>query len=144
MSELSMSNVDWGKYGSWLKRMVFWSIIIFIALQISSTVDPDSTRAATYQKLSNMIKDFYVTIFDFARPFVEIILLLLIVSWAIKRFEIKFEIPPIKDWQIYNVLILMIVGGFVFAALRGLNGATYLKDLALIVLGFYFGRGMKS
>ncbi len=144
MSESPVLNIDWVKGGRLLQRMVVWSVIIFFCLEVSSAIDADATRAASYQKLANMIKDFYVTIFDFARPFVEIVLLLLIVSWAIKRFEIKFEIPPIKDWQIYNVLILMIIGGFVFAALRGLNGANYLKDLALVVLGFYFGRSMKG
>ena len=79
---------------------------------------------------------------DFARPFVEIILFFLVAHWAIRRFDIQFTMPPVSDWKVANIIVLLVIGSFIFATLRGLNGATYLKDVALIVLGFYFGRSV--
>jgi hypothetical protein len=116
------------------------TFFLYIGLASSAAIDADADRVTAYHKLSDLIRDFVVYIIEFARPFVEIILLFLIVHWAMQRFNISLQIPQVGDWKILNIVVIIVTGGFVYAALRGLNGVTYLRDLALVVLGFYFGR----
>jgi hypothetical protein len=125
------------KTARWVSILTFF---IYIGLASSAAIDADADRVTAYYKLSNLIRDFVVYIIEFARPFVEIILLFLIVHWAMQRFNISLQIPQVGDWKILNIVVIIVTGGFVYAALRGLNGVTYLRDLALVVLGFYFGR----
>ena len=116
------------------------TLTAYVGLEASAAIDADADRVTAYRQLSNLIHDLALSIIDFARPFVELMLLFLIVHWAVKRFDLQLQIPPIGDWKVVNIVVILVVGAFVFAALRGLNGATYLRDLALVVLGFYVGR----
>jgi apolipoprotein N-acyltransferase len=125
------------KIARWVSILTFF---LYIGLASSAAIDADADRVMAYHKLSDLIRDFVVYIIEFARPFVEIILLFLIVHWAMQRFNISLQIPQVGDWKILNIVVIIVTGGFVYAALRGLNGVTYLRDLALVVLGFYFGR----
>jgi hypothetical protein len=134
--------INWQKIFKIAQWTGILTVILYIGLESSAAIDADSDRVMAYRKLSGIIRDFAVLIFDFARPFVEIILLMLIVDWAMKRFNVQMQIPPIGEWKIMNIVVIVVIGGFVFAALRGLSGVTYLRDLALVVLGFYFGRSV--
>ena len=134
--------INWPKVLKMTQWTVILTLISYVGLEASAAIDADGDRVTAYLKLSSLIHDLALSIIDFARPFVEIILLFLIVHWAIKRFDVQLQIPPIGDWKIVNIVVILVVGGFVFAALRGLNGATYLRDVALVVLGFYFGRSV--
>lgn len=134
--------INWHKA---LKITLRWSVlalVLYIGLESSAAIDANSDRVMAYQKLSAIIRDLVGYVIDFARPFVEIILLFLLVHWAIQRFDVQIKLPPVPDWKIANIIMILVIGGFVFAALRGLNSVTYLHDMALITLGFYFGRSI--
>lgn len=134
--------INWPKVLKIAQWTGILTLILYVGLESSAAIDADGDRVTAYHKMSGIIHDFAVFIIDFARPFVEIILLFLIVDWAMKRFNVQLQIPPVGDWKILNIVVIVVIGGFVFAALRGLNGVTYLRDLALVVLGFYFGRSV--
>jgi hypothetical protein len=142
MLDNQISPINWPKILKMAQWTAILTLILYVGLESSAAIDADSDRVTAYRKMSSLIRDFAVYIIDFARPFVEIILLMLIVDWAMKRFDVQLQIPPIGDWKIMNIVVILVTGGFVFAALRGLNGVTYLRDLALVVLGFYFGRSV--
>lgn len=142
MLDNSFPPINWQKILKITQWISLSGLILYIILESSAAIDADHDRILAYQKIGGMIKDIAVFIFEFSRPFVEIILLFLIAHWAIHRFNIQLDIPQISDWKIANIIVILVVGSFVFAALRGLNGATYLRDLALVVLGFYFGRSV--
>ncbi len=136
------SPINWQKVFKIAQWTAILSLFLYITLESSAAIDADNDRVMAYRKLSGIIHDFAISVFDFARPFVEIILLLLIVDWAMKRFNVQMQIPPIGDWKIMNIVIILVIGSFVIASLRGLSGVNYLHDLALVVLGFYFGRSV--
>jgi hypothetical protein len=138
----SFPPINWPKILKIAQWFTFLTLILYVGLESSAAIDANSDRVLAYQKISGMIKDIAVFIFEFSRPFIEIILLFLIAHWAIRRFNIQLDIPQFSDWKVANIVVILVVGSFVFAALRGLNGATYLRDLALVVLGFYFGRSV--
>jgi apolipoprotein N-acyltransferase len=134
--------INWPKIVKIAQWTGILTLILYVGLESSAAIDADGDRVMAYRKLSVIIHDFAIFILDFARPFIEIILLFLIVDWAMKRFKVQMQIPPIGNWKIMNIVVIVVIGGFVYAALRGLNGVTYLRDLALVVLGFYFGRSV--
>ena len=132
--------INWHKTIKITKWVSILTLVLYLGLESSAAIDADSDRVTAYRKISSMIRDLVGYVIEFARPFVEIILMILLIYWAKQRFNIQFEIPPVGDWKIVNMLVIIVIGGFVFAALRGYSGVTYLHDLALVVLGFYFGR----
>jgi hypothetical protein len=134
--------INWQKTVKIAQWASFLTLFLYVSLESSAAIDADSNRVLAYQKISGMIRELAVFVIDFARPFLEIILFFLIVHWVLKRFDIQPTIPPINDWKVANIIVLLVIGSFIFATLRGLNGATYLKDVALVVLGFYFGRSV--
>ena len=142
MFENQFPPINWQKNLKIARWVGILTLFLYLGLESSAAIDANSDRVLAYQKISGMIRDLVVFVIDFARPFVEIILLFLIAHWAIRRFNIQLEIPAFRDCKVANIVVVLIIGSFVFAALRGLSGATYLRDLALVVLGFYFGRSV--
>jgi hypothetical protein len=114
-------------------------IAIYIGLQTSSAIDADPMRLSIYRSILDQMKDVSIATFDFIRPFIEIIILVFILDWIIRKFDLNVKLPAISEWNVFNVILLVVVASFVFSALRGLGGTAYLKDLALVVVGFYFG-----
>jgi hypothetical protein len=140
MFDNQFSPINWHKIIKTTKWVSILTLLLYIGLESSAAIDADADRVNAYRKINSMIHDLAAYVIDFARPFVEIMLMFLIVYWAKHRFNVQLEIPPMGDWKIGNMLVIIVISGFVFAALRGYSGVTYLHDLALVVLGFYFGR----
>jgi hypothetical protein len=135
----STNPFPWASVSKNAKRFVSALLIIYIGLQMASAIDADSSRVSIYRSILDQIKDVSITTFDFIRPFIEIIILVFILDWVIRKFDLNVKLPAISEWNVFNVILMIVVGSFVFSALRGLGGTAYLKDLALVVVGFYFG-----
>ncbi len=117
-------------------------VVLFAAyfvFHLASLIDSDTIRQNTYQSLGNEIKKFATYVFEFAKPFIEVILAVLLLDWILKKWNINARLPAFSEWKIFHIIVILSVGSFVFAALRGMTGAPYLQDLALIVIGYYFG-----
>lgn len=142
MPDSTFPPINWQKTLKITRWVAVLTLLLYLGLESSAAIDANSDRVMAYQKISAMIRELVVFIFDFARPFIEIILLFLLVHWATRRFNMQLAIPPFADWKVANIIVILVIGSFVFAALRGLTGVTYLRDLALVVLGFYFGRSV--
>ena len=142
MLDSTFPPINWQKTLKIARWVAILTLLLYLGLESSAAIDANSDRVMAYQKISAMIRELAVLIIDFARPFVEVILLLMLVDWAVRRFNIQLTIPPFADWKVANIVVVLVMGGFVVAALRGLTGVTYLRDLALVVMGFYFGRSV--
>ena len=142
MLDSTFPPINWQKTLKIAQWVAILTLLLYLGLESSAAIDANSDRVMAYQKISAMIRELAVLIIDFARPFVEVILLLMLVDWAVRRFNIQLTIPPFAEWKVANIVVILVMGGFVVAALRGLTGVTYLRDLALVVMGFYFGRSV--
>ena len=142
MLDSTFPPINWQKTLKIARWVAILTLLLYLGLESSAAIDANSDRVMAYQKISAMIRELAVLIIDFARPFVEVILLLMLVDWAVRRFNIQLTIPPFADWKVANIIVILVMGGFVVAALHGLTGVTYLRDLALVVMGFYFGRSV--
>ena len=48
------------------------------------------------------------------------------------------------EWNVQTIIALVVVVAFSLAALTGIEGVADLKDIALVVVGFYSGTKKKS
>jgi hypothetical protein len=82
----------------------------------------------------------------FAQPLLQLIIVLMILEWIFARAGIRLRINEIAtDWNVQTFIAGLIIITFCIAALAGLTGAIgYLKEIVLIVVGFYFGRSART
>ncbi len=120
------------------------ALLAYLGLQIAYALDFDSTRRTVYLQIAEQIKTVFVAIIDFFKPFVQIAVLLAIVDWVIRRYQIKLTDLQWQKVSVEKLVVVLIIGGFILVALKsGMEALTYLKDLALVTLGFYFGVSRK-
>src|ERR687890_1251569 len=92
------------------------------------------------QHVSDRIEIITGYAWEFFVPFLQLALLFLIIDWVLTRFGIDVLSRRIKlDWSIQTIIALIVISAFAIAALGGLQGVSSLKDVALVVVGFYFG-----
>lgn len=74
----------------------------------------------------------------FAKPIAQLIIVLFVVyAFAHMAGVTRDSIATVSD--IKSVLAFFVIGAFCIAAFLSESPATWLKDLALVVIGFYFG-----
>ncbi len=105
--------INWQKAVKIAQWASFLTLFFYVGLESSAAIDADSNRVLAYQKISGMIRELALFVIDFARPFVEIILFFLVAHWAIRRFDIQFTIPPVNDWKVANIIVLLVIGSFI-------------------------------
>lgn len=98
-------------------------------------------------KLSEFLIDFRnftTTAWEFVKPLVQLVIILAIVDWLLKRLGISVFSDKTKfEWNVQTVIAIVIISAFALAALSGADIAS-LKDVALVVVGFYFGTQKKQ
>jgi len=119
--------------------LVIVAFVGYIGVQIAALADPDYNRIQIYHMVSGQIESLILAIWEFIRPFIQIIILLVIVDWVFRRVGIDIRSKTTFNWNAPSLIVFIIVGAFALAALTGVQGATYLKDLALVAVGFFFG-----
>ncbi len=121
----------------WILFFIILTGIMYLVALITSLVYPDITEI---KLISAEIKVIAISIFSFFSPFIQLIIILLIVEWILRKFGVKLENGRGNfDWNVQTIIGIIIIFGFVVAALSGIEGVGYLKDIALVVVGFYFG-----
>ena len=90
------------------------------------------------------------TAWSFARPLLQLLLVLLIVDWILKRMGIQFSpgaattsIGRQFNWDVQAIIAVIVIAAYAVAQLAGLGGEG-MKDIALVVVGFYFGTQRRS
>ena len=86
------------------KLLGFSILAAYIGLSAALAIDADPMRQSIYQRILDQIKDITVLVYDFAHPFLIVILLALLVDWLLKKFDLNIKIPSLKDWNMFNVL----------------------------------------
>lgn len=124
-------------------RAAIWGavaiILAYIGLHIAALIDLDYNRVQVYNMVSGQIESVILTIWDFIRPFLQIVILLAIVDWVFRRVGIDIKSKTQLHWNAPAIIAFVVIGAFALAALTGMEGASYMKDVVLVVVGFYFG-----
>jgi hypothetical protein len=122
--------------------------LIYIALKLILIY---SMVGELNSQMQNAIQDFLIklesiaeNIWIFVKPFLQLGIILVIIEWLLSKLGVsllsrRFTI----EWNIQTIIALIIVSAFAIAALGSVGNVDYLKDLALVVVGFYFGSQKK-
>jgi hypothetical protein len=75
----------------------------------------------------------------FARPLLQLAIVLMIIDWILRRLGIQLGAGARHfDWNVQAIIAIVVVAAFAVAELSGI-GSGSLKDVVLVVVGFYFG-----
>jgi hypothetical protein len=79
-------------------------------------------------------------VWQFVKPLLQLGFVLLIVFSFVRALGIDMSLrPTTQELSIQTILAFLVVGGFALASLLNRDPAGSLKELALVVVGFYFG-----
>jgi hypothetical protein len=125
-------------------RILFAACVIFVLLFGAYLVvelvpaeylgGPDRVRI-----VSETISHVGSQAWEFGRPIVQLVVVLLILQWILKSAGSHLSALPIRFDDTRALLALIVVVTFSISALAGGPGQSLLKDVALVVIGFYFG-----
>jgi len=135
-----------------LRSLMRWAVFIFIflllaylALSAWMFLDPVAERRNADVALVATVAGVGTNAWRFAEPLLQLMVVLLIVDWLLGRLgiEVKAGLRGF-DWNVQAIIAITVIGSFALAALGGITqGVGVLKDLALVVVGFYFGTQRK-
>ena len=135
-----------------LRLIINTSIIIFIILliayisiKVAISYDNDQVRVGLLRDIAEDIRLLGIFVFEFVRPFLQLVIILIVLEWLLGRFGISLNRSILKiDWNVQTIIATVVMIAFSLAALSGVEGASMLKDVALVVVGFYFGTQKKT
>lgn len=137
------------RYAIWIfLALLFIYILLNAAVATLQYLQADPTYNARIpgvvvervQHVSDQIEIITGYVWRLFVPFIQLALLFLIIDWLLTRFGIDVLSKGRQfDWNIQTIIALIVISAFAIAALAGLDGVSSLKDVALVVVGFYFG-----
>jgi len=123
-----------------LAILTFVAYLVFLGLSMQSSansqlpIQPEIAKNIAFE-----IREFGVFAFEFIKPFLQLTIMLIIVDWLLRRIGIKYKLDfKLTDINTQTVIGLILICAFTLSALSGV-GVGHLKDIALVVVGFYFG-----
>jgi hypothetical protein len=128
-----------------VSRVIFWLVTLIIAYfalyagvsYVAFFENPDSS---TLKGIQAELHDMGAAGWNFVRPLLQLSIVLLLLAWALDRFNIKWDLSSLSSEQtVKGLLAVLIVVGLILSVLGGLGYTSELKDVALVVIGFYFG-----
>ncbi|MCF2443624.1 hypothetical protein L0657_06625 [Dyadobacter sp. CY345] len=130
-------------------KSIFWVLLflflIFKGLELfikaDNNINLDKEYGEMFSELGQSITNLGEEIYSFLKPFLQLALILVLVDWILSKLGIRFDTSSSfkLEWNVQSLIAIIIISGFTIAALAGVNYADSLKDLALVVVGFYFG-----
>jgi hypothetical protein len=79
-------------------------------------------------------------VWHFFRPILQLLIVIGIIYFIINQLGFSQDmLSKIVQSDIKTVLAFLVIGAFCLSAFLSDNPASWLKDLALVVIGFYFG-----
>ena len=125
-------------------NLALFTFFILLISYIGIEIADQYLGKGIYHSLAETIKNIGSRAFDFASPFIQLIIILIVLEWIIQKLGISVNKNLLQyEWNVQGLIGMVIVIAFALAALSGVAGAAMLKDVALVVVGFYFGTQKK-
>ncbi len=80
-----------------------------------------------------------VAAWEFVRPLLQLLIVLVIIDWVLRRVGIQLgaSVQSFR-WDVQAIIAIIVIVAYALSELGGLGGGG-MKDIALVVVGFYFG-----
>lgn len=127
-----------------MRQLISYTVLIFLVLfgaYLCIELIP-SDRLGGIDRvriISDRISIISSESWKFVRPLLQLAFIILIFQFLIERFGPGAESLKFVAADFKSLLALIVVCAFCLASLSGSEGAGSLKDVALVVIGFYFG-----
>jgi hypothetical protein len=124
----------------WSLGVVVICLIIYLAASICVAMagSNEVQRTVAVSVLESTVR-FGQAAWAFARPLLQLAVVLLIVDWLARRMGVRFGSQTSGiTWNVQAILAVVVVMAFAISELSGIGGGG-LKDVALVIVGFYFG-----
>ncbi|MGD0697576.1 MAG: hypothetical protein ABSB82_22365 [Terriglobia bacterium] len=126
----------------WILGLASFIFIVFLTAYLSVELVPSEYLGGVdrVRIVSDRISSVGAEAWQFGRPILQLVLILIIFDWLLKRAGLTLDLSTIRlSTDTRAVLALLVVVAFTLAALSGSPGMGPLQDVCLVVLGFYFG-----
>jgi hypothetical protein len=114
-----------------------------LAIQIYFIVYQDAAAANTFYEMNTSIKLFGWSLWELIQPVLQLALLLAVLLFFYRNSGMAQRFAETRSFgsafNTQSAIALIIIGSFAVAALTRPEAATQLKEIALVVVGFYFG-----
>ncbi len=128
-------------------RLCIWFIALALILYLVSffinSVAPLNFKGDTFFKtIEEQLLELATIIWTFLKPFLQVIFCILVLDWGLKKMGVQPKIKfNLKEYNLKfpSLLLLIIVLAFAVSIFYEIEQANGLKELALVVIGYYFG-----
>lgn len=123
---------------------VFWSFTLLFVAYIGLSVTPSDILPTPDRErlISENLGVIAGELWEFAKPLLQLAFIVLIIEFAFSKFsgkQLPSSIGSIAD--VKSLIAIIVILTFSVSALAGTGTSDLLKDVALVVIGFYFGGG---
>lgn len=118
-------------------------LCLAVGLEIAAV---DSQYSANLAAARSLVASVNSGAWDFARPLIQLMVVFVILEWVASRVGLSIDLKSLKSntWNVQTFIAGMIITTFCVAVLADIRAVGYLKEVVLIVIGFYFGTRAKS
>ena len=125
-----------------LTSSIFWAFFLIFLTYIGLSIIPsDLLPTADRERIiSGNLAAVAGQLWSFAKPLLQLAFIVLILEYVYTKFlgkTLPVAVPQLSD--VKSLIAIVVVVAFAVAALAGSETAHLLKDVALVVIGFYFG-----
>lgn len=127
-----------------MRSLLFLSLLfalLLIALKVGlALMGIDGLQASPgVKQAQDVVDSVSSTAWQFGQPLLQLLVVLALGEWFVSRLGLKVSSLGLGSLNIQTFIAIAIIFTFCLAALGNLPGLAYIKDVALIVIGFYFG-----
>jgi hypothetical protein len=117
--------------------------LVFLAVQQDASGVSNTDGVQLMTALAPMAASSLATVGHMVAPLIQLFVVLVVIEWFLRRMGVNTlsgNVLKGLEWNTQTLVAVLVIGSFSVAALGGLTtGLSALKDLALVVVGFYFG-----
>jgi hypothetical protein len=129
-----------------MKSLLWIVIAIFVLLgaawAATFLLDQQSMQARETKALVISVGS---QVWIFARPLLQLIVVLLVIEYFADKAGWKLSPHHLAlTWDTRTIVAVVIIATYCIAALSGLEDHYGIKDIVLVVIGFYFGTTRKT
>lgn len=127
-----------------MRSLLFLSLlfaVLLIVLKVGlSLLGMESLQASPgLKQAQDVVDSVSSSAWQFGQPLLQLLVVLALGEWFVSRLGLKVSSLGLGSLNIQTFIAIAIIFTFCLAALGNLPGLAYIKDVALIVIGFYFG-----
>ena len=124
--------------------LVFAVILIILKIGVSLLTIDSAFVSPGLSSAQQAIDTISHSAWEFGKPLIQLIVVLSLGEWFVSRLGLKASTIGFGSINIQTFIAIAIVFTFCLATLASLPGIAEIKDIVLIVIGFYFGTKSKN